>query len=308
MSNENMSMLNFTETNPSLTKLVQFRSSNTWENLSVKHLPEAEATNFLTILEKLNPEAFAAIDNKQEIQICSLQYIDRSFNKSYPLSLQSHPESPTGLALKLGTEIFHISTFSDLDVEIESIKLAAYTNPTFAITMETNEEIESGYEPNFVILPLPLWLTPETFESFVEDELLGLKKLQMLVKKSKFQELAKCLTEVKIGAVTGDSKPLVAIAELPENTEFHVLATKKVTTKFGLSFVLTIERDGEEINVWMPNDIKKLFKLGAQTSANSTFSYSSYVNRKYNRTCIKSEITNLVAGNEENSDSSNLVF
>lgn len=288
-------MLNFTECNPALAKVTQFQSTEKWANLYVKHLPANESEAYLSILEKLNPEQFAEIEDKQNLQICSLMYRDGNFNRSYPLSLQSHPDSPTGLAIKMGTIIFHIKSFDDLDVDIESVKINAYPNPSLVITVETGEVEPGSYDSNMVMLPLPLWLNTESFDSFREEEMIGLKKLQMLVKKSKFSELSTQLLTVKIGDGTSSRNPMINVSELPQETQFSILSVREINTKFGKSFIICIDLNGTPTDLWMPNDIKRLFNLGACVSSSSRFSYTSSINKRYNKPQITSFITDLVS-------------
>jgi hypothetical protein len=284
-----MTILNFTEANPRFSKVALFNSTKNWVNLTVKNLSETESTNFLTILRKLNNEAFDAIEDKQSIQICSLKYQNGQFQRSFPLSLQSSVDSPTGLALKLGTDVFPIVTFSDLDVEISLVKLSDYENLTCVLTLEQNDDL--------IVLPLPLWLTKEAFELHSADELIGLKKLQMLAKKEKYAELAAFLTEVKTGNSSDSGNTLVAIAELPELEEIKVVSVKAVETKFGKSYVLTLEVDNVIVDCWCPNNVKQVFNLGANIGADSYLVYKTYTNRS-GKKCVDGRITNLVLPND----------
>lgn len=276
-------MLNFTEGNARLAKLTMFSTNKTWVNLTVKHLEPNEANQLLTILGILNPEALAAIEDHQAIQVSSLKYTDGVYQRAYPISLYAYQD---GLAIKLGPTVFPIVTFGNLDVELSKVALSKYEDPSLVLTHED----ENG---DMIILPLPLRLTSDAYEAYSADDTVNLKKLQMLAKKQKFSELAKSLIEATSGGGSSSGNELVDIKTLPELEELPVTAVKEVTTKFGKSFVLTIHHNDTLVDIWAPNSVKPALTLGAKLAADSMLIYRSYMT-KANKARIEARLTNLV--------------
>ena len=290
-----MTMLNFTEGNARLAKLTMFSTNKTWVNLTVKHLQPNEASQLLTILGILNPEALAAIEDHQAIQVSSLKYTDGVYQRAYPISLHACQNSPTGLAIKLGNTVFPIATFGNLDVELSKVALSKYEDPSLVLT---NED-ENG---DMIILPLPLRLTTEAYEAYSADETINLKKLQMLAKKQKFSELAKSLIEATSGGGSSSGNELVDIKTLPELEELPVTAVREVTTKFGKSFILTIRHNDTLVDIWAPNSVKPALTLGAKLAADSMLIYRSYIT-KANKARIEARLTNLVVPEDNDTNS-----
>lgn len=257
-------MINLTTGNEGLTKVKALKSSKTWGNLAVRNLPAADQRNLLAVVNTAFNEELTLEDN-----VISIKFEDRAFKASYAPSLYATPEGD-GICVKFGNKIFTFKDdFGGADVSIQSVKLDKYEDPAFVIELEVEDDV-------YISLPLPLRLTKEAYgDNFNEAQARG------WVKKGQLNKLAAILMVAKVGSSSNDT-PMVAIADLPEETNIKITAVKEVNVSYGKSYILTITHPetGEAAQMWAHYSIKELLSAGAEVGPDSTFQFINYTNRK----------------------------
>lgn len=266
-----MSTLNFTTANPSLAKVAAFPVNKPWVALCVRHLPADQQAETLAILEAINPEQFATITDTSFAQVSLLKYQDGVYQKAYPLSLQSYKGN---LAVSTGQNIIEFTSESleELMAEFAITKIEQYDEIAMTITLEVDDEL--------TVLSLPLRLDKKSWEASSADPAMFLKQLQMAFRKGDISKIADKLVEAKVGgSSTGSDLRMVKINELPELEEIAIRSVKKVDISGRKSYILTIDLEGEDVTVWAPSSLAKLFNLGIEINSDTKLIVRFYINR-----------------------------
>lgn len=229
-------------------------SPNSYGNYKLKDLSGDFKAKYVEIVSKLIDKEPSPEYNVLSFKSSPLGYAE----KTYPASIVKSANNK--VAIHFGTEIVELAGEipTDIKLTIETFKFSQYDDIAL-LAYDKSKDTEIAF---------PLRINEASYASMLQTLPNGTKKMNYRkiaasVSDGDFGDLLDCLAEGKTGSATA----LTDIRELPIETLMKVIALKRVNVLHNgnpsVSYIPTVEHEGNQYSFWLPNDLKVAAELGA---------------------------------------------